>query len=172
MKVNMIKQVIGTMAVATVITFGAEAVNQNVDASTKVVKQLPKAYRHTWYSVGHSKQSGETVGFKAKVKVTKTNYSFKVDGYYEGVVVSSTHAGYKKYTAQKTKNGSYVLSLFKKEHGKWVAKDSDILKLTTEKFAGKKYKVLKEGTGKDAIYFFQSVKLAKQSQYNLAKNVN
>ncbi|QBO35182.1 hypothetical protein EQG49_01285 [Periweissella cryptocerci] len=166
-----VKQISKALAVVTLVASFGTAVAPAVvgSASSKVVKVMPAAYRHTWYAVGTEKGSGYQFGLKAKLKLTKTNYSMKMDTLYEGVTLNSYHEGYKKYSAHKTASGAYKLTMYKKSSGVWKPDATDTLKIVTKKFSGKKYTVLKEGTGSDSLYFFKSVSQAKSSKYNVAK---
>lgn len=173
MLVKMNQKIAATLAVITLAAgVGLSvapllSVNANDVPTQKAVKQLPAAYRRTWYAYGTVQQEGITLNVKLRLKITKGTYKILAATSYKDEIVSNVSVSYKKYTVRKTKNGTYKLVLFKKVNGAWVADSTDTLKVTTKKFNGKRFKVLKEGSGSSALYLFKSASQAKKANYNV-----
>lgn len=146
---------------------GLAPVTVTGQASSLNFKQLPRAYQRTWYAVGKT-EPPQPVGYKVKIKLTKTSYSTKVENTYRGDIISSYYQRFRHYTAHKTHSGAYKLTMYEWVNGAWESQGTDTVKLMTKKFNGKKYTVLREGPGHDVIYFFKNVTQAKQAKYNVA----
>lgn len=176
MKAKMIKRATKALLVTVLVTgVGMSVVPAtNVNASSKVVKQLPKAYRHTWYTGGVDASSGVTTTTKLKAKIAKSGYRVNMDTVY-GKAHSATYMQqtvYQKYTVRKNSNGSYKMVLrYKDDNGVWQTSSTVTMKVVTKKFNGKKFNVLWESNGGSKLYLFKSATQLKQAKYDFSDTV-
>lgn len=173
MKAKMIKRATKALLVTVLVAgVGMSVVpTTNVNASSKAVKQLPKAYRHTWYTGGVDASSGVTATTKLKAKIAKNSYRVNTNAVY-GKARSATYMQqtvFQKYTVRKNSNGSYKMVLrYKDDNGVWQTSSTVTMKVVTKKFNGKKYKVLWESNGGSKVYFFKSTAQLKQAKYDFS----
>lgn len=123
-----------------------------VNASVKIVKKLPNSIAKTWYT------SGKKAGFPMTATTKFSNKNFKI----------IVNAGAQKQTLKfkidkiiKFSNTKYAI--VSKKDGQMT------FRLSTKKFAGKKYQVLSVNDSSLDMLFFVNPTQAKASGYNFMK---